>query len=42
MCFGFLGVTANRPGAIGFRFSAGGPVLYRPGSLPSVKRSAKR
>jgi mono/diheme cytochrome c family protein len=36
MCFGFLGVTTER-GVIGFRFSEKGPVLYRPGTLPSSK-----
>ncbi len=38
MCFGFLGVTMDRPGVIGFRFSANGPVLRRPGTLPLAGR----
>jgi hypothetical protein len=39
MCFGFLGVTTDRPGVVGFRFSPGGPVLRRPGTLPGRKLS---
>ena len=39
MCFGFLGVTTDKPGVVGFRVFPGGPVLYRPGTLPSVKLS---
>jgi peroxiredoxin/mono/diheme cytochrome c family protein len=37
MCFGFLGVTTDRPGVVGFRLFPGGPVLRRPGTLPGVK-----
>ena len=42
MCFGFLGVTRDKPGVIGFRFSQRGPVLRRPGTLPSAKLSRRR
>jgi peroxiredoxin len=35
MCFGFLGVTLDRPGVVGFRLSPRGLVLRRPGTLSS-------
>jgi peroxiredoxin len=38
MCFGFLGLTTDRPGQVTFRFSPGGLVLRRPGSLPTSPR----
>jgi hypothetical protein len=41
MCFGFLGVTTDKPGVLGFRLSPGGPVLRRPGALPGVGLSRK-
>jgi hypothetical protein len=41
MCFGFLGVTTSASEVIGFRFSPNGPVLRRPGTLPSRKLSRK-
>jgi hypothetical protein len=39
MCFGFLGVTTDRGGVIGFRFSEKGPMLRRPGTLPAGTRA---
>jgi peroxiredoxin len=39
MCFGFLGVTTDKPGVVGFRFGPIGPVLRRPGTLPAMKLS---
>ncbi len=42
MCFGFLGVVTEKPGVIGFRFSPNGPVIYRPGTLPSMKLWSRR
>jgi hypothetical protein len=41
MCFGFLGVTTEGPGPVGFRLTRGGPVLYRPGTLPSSSAPGK-
>jgi hypothetical protein len=38
MCFGFIGATTNDGKAIGFRFSENGPVLRRPGALPTARR----
>jgi hypothetical protein len=38
MCFGFLGVTMDKPGEIGFRFTPNGPLLRRPGTLPKAGR----
>src|SRR5262249_37287378 len=37
MCFGFLGATVDKPGAIGFRLSANGFVIRRPGLLPTAE-----
>jgi hypothetical protein len=42
MCFGFLGVTTDKPGVIGFRFTEKGPVLRRPGTLPAALRLSSR
>jgi peroxiredoxin len=36
MCFGFLGLTIDEPGAVGFRLWSGGLVLRRPGVLPKA------
>jgi peroxiredoxin len=35
MCLGFVGLTTEKPGPVGFRLTEGGPVIYRPGSLPA-------
>jgi peroxiredoxin len=42
MCFGFLGLTTDRPGPVAFRFSPRGLVLRRPGSLPSPALPRKK
>jgi hypothetical protein len=37
MCFGFVGLTPDKPGPVGFRLSPGSFLLRRPGLLPAVK-----